>query len=151
MNPRVVFDCVVFLQAAARPDGPAGACLRALDAGDLTLYISSEILLEVRDVLQRPKLRQRFPTLPPGNVDNILQNIQSKSLLIAFVPPVCSLPRDPKDEPYLNLAIAAQASYLVTRDRDLLDLMADTGFRQRFPDLQILEPPEFLRALKVAR
>ncbi len=53
--------------------------------------------------------------------------------------------RDPKDAPYLNLAIEAKADYLVTRDRDLLDLM--TGhtaeckeFRQRFRRLRVGEP-----------
>ena len=32
-------------------------------------------------------------------------------------------PRDPDDEPYLNLAIKAKADFIVTRDKDLLDLM----------------------------
>lgn len=54
------------------------------------------------------------------------------------------LPRDPKDEPYLNLAVAAQATFLVSRDLDLLDLIKDAAFRQRHPDLNILDPPAFL-------
>lgn len=36
-----------------------------------------------------------------------------------------SYERDPKDEPYVNLALAAGAKYLVTRDKDLLDLMSE--------------------------
>ena len=38
-------------------------------------------------------------------------------------PSVFAYPRDPKDEPYVNLAVAAAADYVVTRDKDLLDLM----------------------------
>lgn len=32
-------------------------------------------------------------------------------------------PRDPQDEPFLNLAIEVEADYLISRDPDLLDLM----------------------------
>ena len=63
------------------------------------------------------------------------------------MPPVFSYPRDPKDEPYVNLAVAAGLRYLVSRDKDLLDLMQDPSFQQRFPDLMILDPVTFLRAL----
>jgi hypothetical protein len=48
-------------------------------------------------------------------------------------------------------AITAGARYLVTRDNDLLDLMADNSvgvdFRRRFPDLKILDPAAFLQEL----
>jgi predicted nucleic acid-binding protein len=53
------------------------------------------------------------------------------------------LARDPDDEPYLNLAIAAKASFLVSRDNDLLDLMKDDAFRKAYPDLAIVDPPTF--------
>ena len=45
----------------------------------------------------------------------------------------------------MNLALAAEAKCLVSRDRDLLDLMHDESFRRQYPDLQILEPVAFLR------
>ena len=61
--------------------------------------------------------------------------------------PVSFRYRDPDDEPYLNLAIAVSADYLVTRDNDLLDLMQDSAFRVRFPSLTILDPVTALRLL----
>ena len=39
------------------------------------------------------------------------------------------LERDRKDEPYLDLALSANARYLISRDKDLLDLMQDVQFR----------------------
>jgi predicted nucleic acid-binding protein len=64
---------------------------------------------------------------------------------------VVTLPRDPKDESYLNLAVAVGARYLVTWDNDLLDLRKDTAegedFRTRFPTLTVLTPVELLREL----
>jgi predicted nucleic acid-binding protein len=51
---------------------------------------------------------------------------------------------------YVNLAVAAGAGYLVSRDRDLLDLMDQATavgkeFGQRFPGLRIMDPAAFLR------
>lgn len=63
------------------------------------------------------------------------------------VPEVALLARDPKDEPYINLALAAGAAFLVSRDNDLLDLMTDPEFRGRFPGLQIVDPATLLREL----
>ncbi|HJZ93551.1 MAG TPA: hypothetical protein VKE40_21925, partial [Gemmataceae bacterium] len=71
------------------------------------------------------------------------------------VPAVFSYARDPKDEPYLNLAIATSANYIVSWDNDLRDLMrADNAdgqaLRALAPALQIVTPPEFLATLRDA-
>lgn len=147
MTPRVVFDCMVFLQGAARPNGPARACLRLVDEAKVTLCISADVLAELRDVLTRPKMRKKFPLLTQEWVDEFIQNVESKAVLVPGVPKVFSLDRDPKDEPYLNLAIATGSKFLVSRDKDLLDLMTDEDFRQRFSTLTILDPVAFLAAI----
>ncbi|HEY2911138.1 MAG TPA: putative toxin-antitoxin system toxin component, PIN family, partial [Gemmataceae bacterium] len=41
------------------------------------------------------------------------------------VPDAFELQRDPEDSKYLNLAIAANAKLIVSRDNDLLDLMTE--------------------------
>lgn len=148
MTPRVVFDCMVFLQGAGRPAGPARACFRLVDQSRITLFLSADILAELRDVLTREKTLRKFPLLTLEGVEAFLRSAENNSTVIADIPRIESLRRDPKDEPYLNLAIAAKADYLVTRDRDLLDLMDDSSFRQRHPNLQILEPVAFLNEIR---
>lgn len=69
-----------------------------------------------------------------------------------YVPQVLTLYGDPKDEKYLNLAIAADAEYIVTRDRLLLGLMTATdanavAFRTAYPRIDILRPEPFLARL----
>jgi len=64
------------------------------------------------------------------------------------VPEHYILARHPKDSKYLNLAITANAAFLVTDDLDLVELMeaeSATGqdFRARFPSLQIVSPAAF--------
>ena len=41
---KVVFDCMIFLQATANEDSPAAAALDLLDAGEIKLYVSEPIL-----------------------------------------------------------------------------------------------------------
>ncbi len=51
---RVVFDCVILLQAAGRPTGPAAECLQAVRDGRLELFLSPDILAKAywgRDVV----------------------------------------------------------------------------------------------------
>jgi predicted nucleic acid-binding protein len=74
-------------------------------------------------------------------------------VVVSGVPRVFQFDRDPKDEPYINLAIAAQANYLVSRDNDILDLVdASTPDGQRLrhkaPELQIVEPGAFLAEIR---
>jgi predicted nucleic acid-binding protein len=61
--PGAVFDCVVLLQAAVSKKGPAFACLRLAQAGQVRIALSSDILAEITDVLNRPELRRKFKSL----------------------------------------------------------------------------------------
>jgi putative PIN family toxin of toxin-antitoxin system len=54
---RVVFDCNVFAQALANPDGPAGRCVTMALEGRIELFISEFILDEIRRVTSYPKTR----------------------------------------------------------------------------------------------
>ena len=143
---RVVFDCMMFLQGAARREGATGACLGLLELNAIGLYVSQEIMAEVRDVLARPPVRQRFPALTDQIIDRFLVALKERAIVVSEVPRVFQFDRDPKDEPYINLAIAAIANYLVSWDKDILDL-ADTStphgerLRRQAPELEIVEPP----------
>lgn len=139
-----VFDCMVYLQAATSHQGPSFTCLSLVESNQVRLFVSPPILLEVRDVLTRPKIRVKFPHLTPERADLFLQKLVSISVLISDVPDSGVTLRDPGDSPYLNLAMATNAAYLVSRDSDLLHLMQDPAIRSRFPRLAIIDPVEFL-------
>lgn len=64
-----------------------------------------------------------------------------------------SLSRDVDDEEYINLAVEAEALYVVTRDKDLLYLMTgydveSKEFRQKTRPLKFVEPLEFLKIVE---
>lgn len=98
MTPRVVFDCMVFLQGAGRPAGPARACFHRVDEGRVALFLSEEIVAEIRDVLTRPKTLRKFPLLKPEWVETFLQTAQQKAITISDVSKIETLERDSKDD-----------------------------------------------------
>ena len=53
----VVYDCMIFLQAAARPERLHGT-MRLLREKRVTLCMSPDVVAEVRDVLTRPELTE---------------------------------------------------------------------------------------------
>ncbi len=146
-KPDVVCDTVIFLQAALSRTGSARRVLSLFEAGDITLFMSNELLEEIRDVLTRPVIRQKNPRFSEQDVENLIRLLEEKSVLLSDVPKHFQYARDPDDEHVINLTLEVRARYLISRDRDLLDLMNDQAFRERFPDLSILEPDAFLREL----
>jgi putative PIN family toxin of toxin-antitoxin system len=145
-----VFDCVVYVQAAINDQGPAAACLKLVEDGHAKLFASPSILAEIRDTLSQKKLRLRFPRLTDELIDLLLQRIGQIAELLDGVPSVFSLPRDPDDAEYVNLSLAAQATFLVSRDKDLLSLMDEDGFCKAYPQLTILDPVAFLARVRTA-
>lgn len=153
---RVVFDCNMFVQALLSPYGAAASCLEVAKRGDITLFVSPPVLAEIREVLQRPAIAKRLPSLTPEKVDAFLEDAIANSTLLRNVPEKFHYERDPEDEPYINLAVAAGARYIVSRDKDLLSLMTGitddcNEFRQRNRLLKVVQPLEFLRTLTLTK
>ena len=153
-KPRVVLDCMICLQAAAREQSKAAACFRLAEHHYVQLFISRPIIKEVEDVLSRDYIRARFQTLTDESVKLFLERLRHAAELVRTVPRHFNYERrDVKDEPYINLAIEVEAQYLVSRDTDLLDLMnwnqeAGREFQKRFRGLKVVTPEVFLRVLE---
>jgi putative PIN family toxin of toxin-antitoxin system len=150
---RVVLDTVVFVQALISGRGPASACIDRLRSGEFILLLSDATLVELNDVPRRPKLAAKYPYLSDEKVEAFVSEIESLAVRIARPPNAFSLPRDPRDEPFIDLAIAGGARFSVTwNERHLTYLMKrDTregvDFCNRFPQIQILPPSQFLAVL----
>jgi uncharacterized protein len=144
---------MIFLQAVARTKSLANACFTLVKEGILELYLSRETLAEIEDVLTRPKFRNRFPSLTDEMIEAFLKDVKENAVIVKNVPAVFSYTRDPKDEKYINLAVESEADYIVSRDKDLLDLMTGytnecKDFRRRFRGLKIVQPIEFLNIVE---
>jgi putative PIN family toxin of toxin-antitoxin system len=128
--PRIVVDSNILISAIAfggKPEEVVGLA----DRGEIRLFLSQFILDEVRRVLLRPKF-----SVAPSDVEEFLDFLRYKR--VRRRTPALRVSRDPKDNPILECAVAAKADFLVTGDRDLLDL-------ERHEKIAIVTPADFLR------
>ncbi len=97
--------------------------LRALQNKQFTLLVSEALLIELKDVAQRPRLKK---AIRDSDLQELLELLALRGELVDLrtVPPRC---RDPKDEPVLATAIDGHADAIVTGDDDL---RADDELRQ---------------------
>lgn len=130
---RVVFDTNVVVSALMLLGSPPR---RAFDAArrHSQLLVSEATLEELDDVLRRPKLAgyvsedQRLEFLAAYIRD-------AEDVYVAIRLQEC---RDPKDDKFLELAIAGKATHIVSGDLDLLALSPFRG-------IVIVTPADFLR------
>ncbi len=94
----------------------------------------------------------KFKSLTPQLVDDFLDRLQLVAETIDDVPKTFNYDRDPKDEKYIDLAIAAKADVLVSRDKDLLALREpDSPIRKSLGEaisFRIMEPVELLHEIR---
>jgi putative PIN family toxin of toxin-antitoxin system len=155
-TPRVVSDTGVFLRASISPNNVSSSLLLRAVAGEIRLYISHALMAEVRDVLTRPNIRLKNARLDDAALETFLLQVEANTILIDPLPQHVRYERDPNDEHILNLAVEAQAAYIVSFDNDLLDLMKPSGgvaleFQRRYPTVTTLTPGELITRLNRLR
>jgi putative PIN family toxin of toxin-antitoxin system len=150
----VVYDCNVFVQALINRVGPAGRCITLALNREVLLFISEPLLAEIRNAPNKPTPARLGVTV--DRTETLIGNLLKTGTLVANVPIEFTYERDPDDAHYVNLALATESDLIVSRDRDLLDLMAPAprealDFHQRFPSLRIIDPLQFLRDREIRR
>jgi len=148
---RVVFDCNTFLQSLAAPEGPAGRCVQFAIDRKVSLFVSPAVIAELQEVTSRPKVIAKLHLIPK-RVDEFIDTVKIAATILDGFPESFVYQRDPDDAHYVNLALAADARLIVSRDKDLLDLMDSNKpeadeFQKRYPMLRILNPVAFLREI----
>ena len=117
--PRVVIDTNLVLSALVFGGGVPGALRLAWQQGRCTPLVSKATAAELIRVLAYPKFR-----LGTEEQEHLLADYlpYCASVRLPARPPATPPCRDPFDVPFLQLALAGKAAYLVTGDRDLLSL-----------------------------
>jgi len=101
----------------------------------IDLYSTLEIFEEIKNTLQKPKIKELLK-VNPKKVASFMALYKYKHI---FEKPSHSVNicRDPKDNKFLELSKTVQADFLITGDKDLLEL-------KQFENTKILSPSEFL-------
>lgn len=92
--------------------------LSLLSHPNFELVVSQELLDEIREVSSRPKLMKYFSQEQIA----LLLDFMSEDTQLYQLENIMPRCREPKDDYLLELAIVSKADYLVTGDKDLLDL-----------------------------
>jgi putative PIN family toxin of toxin-antitoxin system len=124
---RVVLDTVIFVRALINPHGKWGRLLFEL-SDRYVIVLSPEIIKEILSVLYRPSLRRRFPEMAePTRLKRILATLEAAEV----VEPTkdLSVCRDPHDDKFFECAVEGRAQYIVSEDRDILDVGEYEGVR----------------------
>lgn len=82
------------------------------------LVFSNELLEEFLEVVKRPKIRKYFSV---DDLEALLEIIENFSDFVVVTSSI-DLCRDSKDNFLLALAVDSNSNYLITGDKDLLDL-----------------------------
>lgn len=124
---RAVLDTVVFVRALINPRGKWGRLLFELSERYI-IVLSPEIIQEILAVLYRSQLRLRFPAVAEavqlGRVLDILQEAE-----VVEPGETLSICRDPNDDKFFECAVAGGADYIVSEDRDILDIGGYRGVK----------------------
>ena len=140
-KPLVVLDTNVVLDLLHFDDATARPLRDALEAGWVRCVVTDATLGEWRRVLGYPEF-----ALDATRQAALLARYQSLAVRLDVVD-VPDMPRcsDPDDQKFLELAAAARAQGLVSRDRALLKLR-----RRCAPQFRVMTPAEAVRWLDAA-
>lgn len=106
------------------------------EKGAFVYLTSSPIIKELKEVLKRPYLREKMAANPQLLIDIAeadTEQVTGKLVLEG----VC---RDPKDDIFIACAVEGEADYIVTGNKDLLDL-------DEYRGIKIVRPGEFVAIL----
>jgi len=140
--PKVVIDANVIVSALFGGTRRK-AFLKALRTCDI--YSSPEIKLELNGLLD--ELDDKLDRSKIRRLRSIISNLLSASKVVEASKKI-ELSRDKKDNAYLNLCLRVRADFLLTGDKDLLEIPPKKLKPSGLNRLKIVSPDVFLSELK---
>jgi len=122
--PNIVFDASSLVGALLKEGSVPERALIVARARDV-ICLSAAVADEIRSVFGRPKFRRY---LAPRRTEQILDLLMAAALIVEPTEKIADC-RDPTDNKYLELALAAEAEAIVASDNDLLALDPWRGVR----------------------
>ena len=141
---RVTVDTNIFLRSFGK--GSPADCLVSIWRNlRFVLVLSQAILDEVRDVLLRPHLMERYSYTRQEAIDLI--NDLTQGAISVEIPCSYKLCRDGNDDRFVDCAIYGRAQFLVSYDNDILD---DPKLRQALFEfgVEIVDPLAFVGGIQ---
>jgi len=124
---RVVLDTNVFVSGLISKTGLPAKILDSWRAGQYLLITSPPIVTEIKRVLETPRIRKKY-FITQGDIEQLIILLEKDALIVPGHTDVKNaVPDDPNDEMFLACAMDASANFIVSGDRDLLDISEYKG------------------------
>lgn len=138
---KIVADVNVIISATIAPLGMSRSILTAWREGRLDLVTSDGIIAEVEQKLRSPRISGKYG-LTEDDIRITIAILRTLALLVVVsTKKIRSVTGDPEDDYVLATALQGQVDYLVTGDKELLDL-------DRYESVKILSPRQFFELIK---
>lgn len=105
---RIVLDTNVLVSGLLNPHGVPGEIIRLVVSSRVTLCVDARILAEYEEVIHRPRFQ-----INPQQARVFMDFIRASSEVWSAAPLPDGLP-DEDDQAFLEVAVSAKVSYLVT-------------------------------------
>jgi hypothetical protein len=137
---KAVLDTNVLVSAAIVRSSPPGQILAELKLRAFEAITTPDLLQELEDVTRRPQLLTRLAWTEEDR-QVFLNDYGDAAVKVQPTASLTVIKEDPDDNRVLEAAVAGEADYIVTGDKDLLNLDAFEGIR-------ILTPAQFVALLR---
>lgn len=117
MTIRTVIDTNVWVSALLNPFGFPSKLRKAFEKGAFHTIISEPLLMELADVLNRPRIKDKYG-ITENDIEELLSLIEERSEAVLLTGGIV-ICRDKDDNLVIETAIKGKAEYLITRDDDI--------------------------------
>ncbi len=133
VKPQVIIDTNVWISGLVFGGTPE-KIIRLFIEGQIIVVVSEELLTELRR-----KITQKFSLFVP-QLALLEASIKEEALLVKLGATPIAVSRDTDDDKFIETAVAGDAEYIISGDKDLLTLGSYQG-------IKILRPAEFLELI----
>ena len=135
---QAIIDTNILVSALIKPEGTVGPVLHRLRDDDYEIVLSEQLLTELVDVLNRPRIKEKYG-LDTKDIETVLALLLLRGRIVSPVERI-DVCRDPKDNMFLEAALTAEADVIVSGDEDLLVL-------DSFRSIPVIGPAAFLQMI----
>ncbi len=114
---RAVIDTNIWVSSLLNPFGFPAELRKSFEEGFFHVIISAPLIEELTDVLNRPKIKDKFK-IADEDIAGLLMLLEDRAEDVPVSGDV-NICRDKDDDRVIETAIKGQTKYLVTRDDDI--------------------------------
>ena len=132
---KIVIDTNIFVSSFLWKGNPRKIIDRVINRIN-RLYVSDEILFEIKKVMLRKKFK-----LNEHTVDDYINTIKYFSIKVFPKNKIENISRDKDDDKFLKCGIEGNVDYIITGDIHLLEL-------KKYENIKIMKPKDYLEIVE---